>query len=298
MLSMCGRSRIRNTIRGRVRIYLFLLMAAAAFLSARYLVPVNAQFSDTETVSCNITAGTWETETGLKICRVCPSWGIAGACRWPVFIHGEGFRAGAVASLARGEQTLPAVKTWVLRSNVAYAVIDLRGASAGVYDVRLRLPDGREAVLYGGFTVGSWLGCGPDYVAGGAGGGGGTCWQKHSGVGGPGTLGIAPAVAPAVGTARAYAVAPGVLIEGSVVRGGKGGFTVVFDLRGAPGKTFDVVLFTPQDYPLVLEGFITPADLQAAAPALSVSEGQAPVEERAGPAATEEQAAPQEEKQE
>lgn len=52
-----------------------------------------------------------------------------GACRWPVFIYGKGLRAG-VAFLVKGDQALPALKTWVLNPTLAYAVFNLRTATA------------------------------------------------------------------------------------------------------------------------------------------------------------------------
>lgn len=256
------------------KLFLILLITYAFFLSARYLVPVNAQFSDTETVSCNITAGTWETETRLKISSICPSWGLAGACRWPALIYGKDFKGGAEAFLAKGDQALRAVKTWVISPSLVYAVFDLRCAPAGVYDVCLRFPDGRTAVLSRGFTVEVRANCGLYALMDEGDGKRDTGWQKLPGAGGQGFLGIATSKAIAVDAAKAYAVAPGKLIEGSVAKDGRGGFTVFFDLRGAHETTFDVVLLSSQGYSLLLEGFITPADIKATVAPPVVSEMQ------------------------
>jgi hypothetical protein len=144
----------------RLRFCIAVLLVVAVALAARYLVPVRAHFSDTETVRGEISAGTWQTGPPVKICGVCPCWGLAGACRWPVFIYGEGFKGEATAKLVKGQVTLVASKTWVLNGFTAYAVFDLRSAGEGLYDVRLDFADGRSAVLGGGFRVLSCGACG------------------------------------------------------------------------------------------------------------------------------------------
>jgi hypothetical protein len=137
----------------RLKLSLSLLALFVMALAVHFMIPVNAYFYDTETVSCRISAGTWETGSSVRICKVCPDWGKAGACRWPVFIHGEGFYRGARAALALGDFRVEALKNWFLGEKSVYAVFDLRGARVGIYDVLLYWPDGRRAVFPGGFRV-------------------------------------------------------------------------------------------------------------------------------------------------
>lgn len=262
----------------RFKAHLILLLLVAVTLLARYMVPVNAQFSDTEAVRCEMSAGTWQAGPAVKIYGLCPDWGLAGACRWPVFIYGKGFRGSVVARLIRGEHEIRAVKAWVLSSGMVYAIFDLREASAGAYDVRLDFHDGRAAVLYGGFTVVRWEGCvtmngdmsGAGSPAGralpGCSGEGSAGWEKGVDAANPFFLRIAPKGTLKVGISKAYAVAPGLLLEGEIMRDGRGGVSVRFDLRDVPRVACDVVLLTPEDWPLLLEGFITPADVASVAP--------------------------------
>lgn len=328
----------------RMKIYLALLLLVAVALTVRYLVPVRAYFSDSDAVRGEFSTGTWEAGPPVKICSVCPCWGLAGACKWPVFIYGDGFAGEATAKLAKGTVTIVASKTWVLNRFTAYAVFDLRAAGEGLYDVRLDFADGRSAVLSGGFKVVSWGSCGyvgasatsatvmtsasfvdgpvalnmestapaaaqlvlvsgetpggtsggcsdgmypaadavdmryanRAYGPGGKGGGAGdvyderkawmeegASWQKGADTRARGSLVLAVAKGLKREVARAYAVAPGVLLEGRVEKGAGGRVSVVFDLSGAPPKDFDVVLLDPQDWPLLLEGMITPADVRA-----------------------------------
>lgn len=137
----------------RVRSFLLVLFAIALAVSGGRLVPAVARFADTEKCPSRIAAGTWETCPAPIIRCVFPSWGRAGACRWPVFIHGENFVGGASVALERGDRRLVALRAWLLSRNLVYAVFDLRGAEAGAYDVCLQWPDGRRAVLPGGFRV-------------------------------------------------------------------------------------------------------------------------------------------------
>ncbi|MBC7248605.1 MAG: hypothetical protein H5T73_12620 [Actinobacteria bacterium] len=271
----------------RSRFYIAVLLVAAVALTARYLVPVRAYFSDTETVRGDISAGTWETGPPVKICGVCPCWGLAGACRWPVFIYGEGFKGEATAKLVKGQVTLVASKTWVLNGFTAYAVFDLRSAGEGLYDVRLDFADGRSGVLGGAFRVLSCGACGYAaasmdstgpavyaYEANGVAGKGaydergewleeGASLEKGAEPGNRGSLALVARKGLKREVARAYAVAPGVLLEGRVMRGKGRQVAVVFDLRGAPQRDYDVVLLDPGDWPLLLEGMITPADVRA-----------------------------------
>lgn len=246
----------------RAKLYLFLILVSALGLAAHYLVPVSARFSDTETVRGSFAAGTWETGPSARICKVCPDWGLAGACRWPVFIYGEGFSTRAEAKLVNGELVIPAVKTWVLSRSVAYAVFDLGAAGWGKYDVRLDFQGGGSAVLYSGFTVLAWQSCG--YYAtreqttdeGGA-----SAWGKAMDLSGPGTVALVARKSLGLGVSKAYAVAPGIFLEGTIIRDDKGRPTILFDIGGSPQAWYDVVLLTPGDLPILLEGIISLEDV-------------------------------------
>jgi hypothetical protein len=179
-----------------------------------------------------------------------------------LFIYGEGFSGQAEAKLVKGELVIPAVKTWVLGRSVAYAVFDLGTAGWGKYDVRLDFQGGGSAVLYGGFIILAWQSCG--YCATReqpAGEGGASAWEKATGLGGPGTFALVARKSPGVGISKAYALAPGILLEGSVARDNKGRPVILFGLGGAPQSHYDVVLLTPGDLPILLEGIIAPEDV-------------------------------------
>lgn len=246
----------------RAKLYLFLILVSALGLTAHYLVPVSARFNDTETIRCSFTAGTWEAGPSARICKVCPDWGLAGACRWPLFIYGEGFSGRAQAKLVNGDLAIPAVKTLVLSRSMAYAVFNLQAASWGKYDVRLDFQGGGSAVLYGGFTVLAWQSCG--YYATceqTTGKEGASAWEKAMGHGGPGAFALVARKRPGVGISSAYAVAPGILLKGTITMDEKGRPTILFDLGSAPQTRYDVVLLTPGDLPILLEGIIAPEDV-------------------------------------
>lgn len=282
--------------------HLMLMLLLAVAMSLVSLPPARAGFSDRETSRCGMGAGTWEPVPAAKICGLCPDWGLAGACRWPVFIYGKGFREEAAASLAKGGLSLPAVKTWVLCSSAIYAVFDLRGAAEGAYDLRLDFSDGGKAVLYGGFRVVRWGNCSFNPTSSGADGGaspmssqggsglGTEAWAKLTDAGSPGLLKLVAGNGSGAGITRAYAVAPGMLLEGAVAWNGEGRLEVRFDLRGAPRMRYDVVFLAAENQPLLLEGFITPADIlplkpspaPAAQPGIDGKSGETSSAEEAG----------------
>lgn len=156
--------------------------------------------------------------------------------------------------------------------------------------MRLDFKGGGGAVLYNGFTVMMWHGCssvGPC----GASPGGDQGWHKAPVAATPGLLALQSDKGLLMGIAKAYAVAPGVLLPGQITHDASGGVVIHFDLRGVPATDYDVLLFTSQDTPLLLEGFITSPQVETEVPARPEDQNQ-PKSPAATPPESEEPPAP------
>jgi hypothetical protein len=71
-----------------------------------------------------------------------------------VSVLGEGFQPGAAVKLtAAGQPDIDSVNPTVIGSSRMSATFSLRGATPGLRDLVVTLPDGSEATLHGGFTI-------------------------------------------------------------------------------------------------------------------------------------------------
>lgn len=100
------------------------------------------------------------TVTPLTVTRVSPASGSQLDPNLRLEIEGTGFMEYAVVMLRKGEYTLDAANVQVASSTLLSCTLSLFGVEPGVYDVVVVNPDGREALLAGGFTVNSACGAG------------------------------------------------------------------------------------------------------------------------------------------
>lgn len=188
---------------------------------------------------------------------VFPSWGAAGACRWPVIVRGGGIPGGARASLEAGGAAVNAVKTWTCGSAL-YAVFDLRGAAAG--DYRLVAQSGGGKSDLGTFSVKA-AACASGGTTEYPSAENGIAWEKGTDSERPGYLQVTLKQGLMRSVSRAYAVAPGVLLEGRVVLNPYGQAALSFNLVNAPQSRYDLVLSCAADWPILIEGVISPEDV-------------------------------------
>ncbi|MEJ5186597.1 MAG: hypothetical protein WHT46_05900 [Candidatus Geothermincolales bacterium] len=90
----------------------------------------------------------------------------------------------------------------------------------------------------------SFLLAGPRFDSGDA------AWLVYLGRGGAGTLRLVSVRPPGCGVMRAYAVAPGLRVEGVVNTRPDGAVSVAFDLDPSVPEHLDITLFSPVGEPL------------------------------------------------
>jgi len=236
--------------------------------------PTASYFTDTETVEGHFATSGWCEP--IKICFVCPCWGVSGAFRWAVFVHGRGFQGEAAVQLVKDDESIESIKSWVINDSLIYAVFDLRDAGKGWYDVRVILANGCEGILNHGFLVMGWFGClcgcskeypgGEDRLA----------LDKELDKGDPERMlitlrGDMPAIinSPVL-------VSRDRLISGKIIERGRKKVLLEFQLHGAPLVEYDLLLVSIAGWRLLFEGAVSPKDRYKPVSVISIQPESAP----------------------
>jgi hypothetical protein len=236
-----------------------LLVVLAFALCVANMGPTASYFSDIETVEGRFTTSGWCEP--IKICFLCPCWGISGACKWAVFIYGQGFRGEAAVQLIKGDKNINAEKSWVICDSVIFAVFDLRDAKKGWYDLRVELDNGCEGVLNRGFHVMKWwYGCIPNSSRGYPGGEENVTLEKELDEKEPEKMLITLRGELPKLISSTFLVSPGCLIKGRVVEKGRRSLRLEFNLHDTPEAHYDLVVVTFTGWKLLFERAITPED--------------------------------------
>jgi len=250
---------------------LMLLLAFAACMAG--LASTSAYFSDTETGSVRISVGEWGEP--LKICCVCPCWGISGACKWAVFIHGEGFTGDAAVKLVKGDEVIEASKSCVVSDNKIFAVFDLRGAAGGYYDVRVELDNGNTGELENGFLVISWIYCMRGHFNDYPGGEDRLAIEKEYRAENPRDLRVTLRGDLSRPIYHTYLVSAGYLLEGRVIDKKKSEIVLAFNLEGAPPAGLDLLLTTSAGWMLFFEEAVKTGEITHPVKVFSIDPGAA-----------------------
>ena len=88
-----------------------------------------------------------------EVTGITPNWGVNDGTEAITDLAGDSFRDGMRVFLANGEVEIEATDVVVVSPGKATCTLDLAGAAAGKWDVRVVNPDGKSATLPEGFEV-------------------------------------------------------------------------------------------------------------------------------------------------
>jgi hypothetical protein len=252
---------------------LLLLLVVSITLLVASMIPTTAYFSDTEGAGGAISVGKWGCPPHID--RICPDWGIRGACSWAVFIKGKNFGMVESARLVGDTGIMQAKKVWRINGSLIYAVFDLREAEKGWYDVCVGMDNG-EATLEDGFQVIGWCRCVPtgsrEYPAGED----RLNLEKRADEEEKGHMTITVSGQMPEDIESVCVVGPGFMEEGYILDRKPGELALGFDGGDSLPAECDLILTTDEGWNLLLERAINDGDLLPSTGVLSLYPDRAP----------------------